>query len=86
MTPTVTMEAPSVVTMKSGSTLWINSEEASMKSEPKPNAQMPAGITRHDADVVAGIPEGFEGAMCNVPVYFSLPTSVFSLTRVPSRI
>ena len=49
MMPTVTMDAPRVVTMKTGSRLWISSEETSMNSEPKPSAQMPAGRARQVA-------------------------------------
>ena len=35
--------------MNIGSRLWISSEEVSMKSDPKPNAQMPVGKVRHAA-------------------------------------
>jgi len=48
------MDAPSVVTMKIGRTLWINSEEVSMNSEPNPNAQMLVGKVRQDAGVAVG--------------------------------
>ena len=51
MMPTVTMDAPRVVTMNIGSRLWISSEEMSMNSEPNPNAQMPVGKARHAAGV-----------------------------------
>ena len=36
------MEAPRTVIMKTGSRLWISSEDMSMNIEPKPNAQMPS--------------------------------------------
>ena len=46
ITPTVTTDAPSTLTMNTGSRLWISSEEVSMKSDPMPMAQMPAGRAR----------------------------------------
>ena len=46
ITPTVTMDVPSTVTMNIGNRLWIVSEETSMNSEPNPSAQMPAGSAR----------------------------------------
>jgi len=54
MSPTVVMVAPSVPTMKIGSRLWISSDEASMKSDPNPRAQMAAGMVRHDSGRAAG--------------------------------
>lgn len=42
-TPIVTMLAPSVETMKIGNRLWTSSDEASMKSEPRPSTQTPVG-------------------------------------------
>jgi hypothetical protein len=48
------MDAPRVVTMNIGSTLWISSEEESMNSEANPNAQMPAGRVRHDPFAAVG--------------------------------
>ena len=68
--PTVTMEAPSTLTINTGRRLWISSEEASMNSEPNPNAQMPAGKARQAADVLLGDCGLFEGGecMCRVSV------------------
>jgi hypothetical protein len=45
--PTVTMDAPRTLTRKTGSRLWISSEDVSMSREPNPSAQMPAGKARH---------------------------------------
>jgi hypothetical protein len=59
--PIVTMDAPRTVAMNSGNRLWINSEDASMNSEPSPNAQMPAGSPRNAGDGLharGGLPEG----------------------------
>jgi hypothetical protein len=44
--PIVTIEAPRLVARKTGNRLWINSEDVSMNSEPRPIAQMPAGRAR----------------------------------------
>ncbi len=60
MTPTVTIDTPSVVTMKIGRRLWIISEEMSMNSEPNPKAQMPAGNARHAAGLRGRDGELFE--------------------------
>ncbi len=49
--PMVTMEAPRTVTMNTGSTLWISSEEISMNIEPSPRAQIAAGKARRAAGV-----------------------------------
>ena len=65
--PTVTMEAPRVVTMNIGSRLWISSDEMSMNSEANPNAQMPVGRARHGAGVALADRGLFEGgeSMCD---------------------
>ena len=73
MMPTVTMEAPRVVTMNTGSRLWISSEEMSMNSEPNPSAQMPAGKARHAARVVLEDCGLFAGGL------FILATTFFDL-------
>lgn len=41
--PTVSMLTPRAVTMKTGSRLWIISEEMSMSRLTNPRAQIPAG-------------------------------------------
>ena len=48
--PMVTMLAPSTDVMKIGSRLCTSSDDASMSSEPKPSAQMPAGNARRLLD------------------------------------
>ncbi len=50
------MDAPRVATTKTGSRLWISSEETSISSEPNPSAQMPVGKARHEARVSGGGP------------------------------
>jgi hypothetical protein len=54
MKPTVTIETPRTLTIKSGRRAWIISDEMSMKSDPKPMAQMPMGSARQDAEVLLG--------------------------------
>ncbi len=48
--------------MKTGSRLWISSDEISMNIEPNPNAQMPVGKARIVPGAPAGAWEFFEGA------------------------
>jgi hypothetical protein len=55
MTPMVTMEAPKVVAMNTGSRLCISSEEVSMNNEPRPMAQMPVGMARNVALLIDGL-------------------------------
>ncbi len=43
-TPTTSAEAPSPVTMNTGSRLWTSSEETSMSRLTKPSTQTPAGM------------------------------------------
>lgn len=47
--------------MKTGSRLWISSDEMSMNIEPNPNAQMPIGKARNVAGAPGGARELFEG-------------------------
>ena len=47
--------------MNIGNRLWISSEEASMKNETKPKAQMPVGKARHVANVPWLAGESCEG-------------------------
>ena len=47
--PIVTIELPSAVAMKTGSKLWISSDEMSINIEPNPNAQTAGGRSRHGA-------------------------------------
>ena len=47
--------------MKTGSRLWISSDEMSMNIEPNPNAQMPVGKARNVAGALEGRCELFEG-------------------------
>jgi hypothetical protein len=46
MKPIVTMLAPSTEAMKTGKRLCTSSEDASMKSDPRPSAQIAAGTAR----------------------------------------
>jgi hypothetical protein len=62
------MDAPRVVTMKIGSTLWISSEEESMNSEANPSAQMPVGRVRHDPFAAVGGMCLFNGAALWGPI------------------
>ncbi len=47
--PSVSADAPSVVTRKTGSNAWIISEEISMNMLTKPSIQTPDGIARDRA-------------------------------------
>ena len=57
MRPTVSALAPSAVTMKTGSRLWISSEEMSMSMLTKPSTQMARGMPG-----VAGVGAGLDVA------------------------
>lgn len=52
MMPTKTMEVPRVVTINTGSRLWMSSDEMSIKKEPNPNTQIPVGNTLQIAGVL----------------------------------
>src|SRR5438552_12029097 len=47
--PTASALTPSVVTRKSGSRLWMSSEEVSINSDTTPSVHTPAGMFRHAA-------------------------------------
>src|SRR5689334_3092092 len=47
MKPTARVDAPRVVTRKTGRRLWISSDDASIRSETKPSVQTPAGMLFH---------------------------------------
>jgi hypothetical protein len=54
------MDAPRTLTRKTGSRLWISSDEVSINKEPNPSAQMAAGSDRHAGAARAG--GSFDGA------------------------
>ena len=55
ITPTATTEVPSTVTMYSGSSAWIISEEMSMNIDTKPSAQTLRGIFGRVLVALAGV-------------------------------
>src|SRR6185369_15036640 len=61
ITPTATMLAPRPLTRKTGSRLWIISEETSISRLTKPSAQMLAG-SREAARSIAASGEGDGGS------------------------